>query len=62
MKIAAFFSLLAGWLLVLAALVLLPAGAARYMFTIAGVAVEATGLVIAVRAHMRPAQEQTQDR
>jgi hypothetical protein len=55
MKIAAFFSLLAGWLLVLAALILLPAGAARSIFTLAGIAVEATGLVLAVRTHMRPA-------
>jgi hypothetical protein len=51
MKVAGFLSLLAGWFLVLAALVLLPGGAARNVFIAAGVAVEALGLVLAVRAH-----------
>ena len=54
MKIAGFSSLLAGWLLVLAALVLLPAGMARGGFIAAGLAVEALGLVLAVRSHMTP--------
>lgn len=57
MKIAGFFSLLAGWFLVLAALVLLPGGIARNGFALAGLCVEGTGLVLAVRAHMRPAEK-----
>ena len=57
MKIAGFFSLLAGWFLVLAALALLPAGVARDGFATAGLGVEGMGLVLAVRAHMRPAEK-----
>jgi hypothetical protein len=54
MKIAGFLTLLAGWALVLSALVLLPAGIAQNAFVAAGLAVEAMGLVLAVRAHMLP--------
>jgi hypothetical protein len=54
MKAAGFFLLLTGWLLVLAALSMLPGGAARNGFAIAGLGVEVTGLVIAVRTHMAP--------
>jgi len=59
MKIAGFFSLLAGWLLVLAAVAMLPAGVARNVFAVAGLAVEATGIVLAVRSHIRPARRST---
>lgn len=44
--------LAAGWLLVLSALILLAAGVARNAFVLAGVGVEALGLVLAVRAHL----------
>jgi|HubBroStandDraft_1064217.scaffolds.fasta_scaffold1645852_1 hypothetical protein len=66
MKTAAFFLLLAGWLLVLAALAMLPVGAtagvnngvnnsaARNGFVLAGLGVQLTGFAIAVRAHMTP--------
>jgi hypothetical protein len=54
MKTAGFFLLLAGWLLVLAALSMLRASAARNGFVVAGLGVEFTGLAIAVRTHMRP--------
>jgi hypothetical protein len=54
MKIAGFLSLVAGWLLVLAALILLPDGTARNAFVVAGLAVESVGLVLAVRAHRIP--------
>ena len=54
MKIAGFILLLTGWLLVLAALAMLPGGAARSGFVLAGMGVELTGLVIAVRTHMAP--------
>ena len=54
LKIAGFLSLAAGWLLVLAALVMLPDGVARNVFVAAGLGVEGLGLVLAVRAHMTP--------
>ena len=56
MKIAGLFLLLAGWFLVLAALVLLPAGAARNSFVLAGLGVQATGLTVTARAHRSPKQ------
>ena len=52
MKIPGFLLLIAGWLLVLSALVLLPRGIARNAFVFAGLAVEAIGLVFAARAHL----------
>jgi hypothetical protein len=51
MKIAGFLLLLAGWLLVLSALLLLPAGGARSAFVLAGMAVEALALVLVFRSH-----------
>ena len=62
MRIAGFLLLIAGWLLVLAALAMLPAGAAagmnngmaRNAFVLAGLGVELTGLLIVVRTHMSP--------
>ena len=44
--------LLSGWLLVLAALVLLRAELSRNVFMLAGAAVEALGLALVARAHM----------
>ena len=52
MKVPGFLLLVAGWLLVLSALVLLPPGIARNGFVLAGLAVEATGLIFAARSHM----------
>jgi hypothetical protein len=52
MKIAGFFLLLAGWGLVLAAVVLLRGAGAGVAFVLAGVGVEALGLVLVVRAHL----------
>jgi hypothetical protein len=51
MKIAGFLLLLAGWLLVLSAVVLLPAGEARAAFVLAGMAVEVLALVLFFRSH-----------
>jgi hypothetical protein len=53
MKIAGFFLMLAGWLLVLAALIMLRAGVSRNAFILAGLGVQTTGLTIVVRAHGR---------
>jgi hypothetical protein len=51
MKAAGIFLLCAGLPIVLAALVLLPATAARAAFVLAGIAVQLVGLVLAFRAH-----------
>lgn len=52
MKIAGFALLLAGWALVLTALVLLAAEAPRTAFVLAGAGVELLGLVIVARCHL----------
>jgi hypothetical protein len=52
MKIAGFFLLLAGWGLVLAAVILLRGAGSGVVFVLAGVGVEALGLVLVVRAHL----------
>jgi uncharacterized membrane protein len=57
MKIAGFLLLLTGWLLVLAAVVLLAAPAARSGFVLAGVGVEILGLLLVFRAHSSLARE-----
>lgn len=46
--------LIAGWILVLAAIALLAAAGPRVAFLLAGLAVEALGLVLASRAHLTP--------
>ena len=57
MKAAGFLLLLAGWLLVLAALAMLPGSGARIIFVVAGIAVEVLGIVLAIRSHLAPARE-----
>jgi hypothetical protein len=57
MKLAGFLLLLAGWLLVLSAVVLLAAPSPRAAFVLAGVAVEVLGLVLVVRTHLLPRGE-----
>ena len=51
MKIFGFLLLLSGWTIVLAALALLPPGAVRAAFSLAGMAVEVIGLVLCGRSH-----------
>jgi len=51
MKLVGFLLLLAGWWIVLAAIALLGFGSARAAFVLAGVGVEALGLVLVVRSH-----------
>ena len=50
MKVPGLILLFVGWLLVLAALVVLPAAAAREAFILAGLLVELLGLCLLVRA------------
>ena len=54
MRLLGFVLLLAGWLLDLAAVVLLRAGAPLGVFLIAGLAVELLGLGLIVRTYMIP--------
>ncbi len=51
MKIAGFCLLLSGWILVVLALVLLPAQGERAAFVLAALAVEGLGLVLEMRGH-----------
>ncbi len=51
MKLAGFFLLLAGWVIVLAALTLLPSALPRVVFVAAGVAVELLGFALVARSH-----------
>ncbi|MGO9590766.1 MAG: hypothetical protein ACLP3K_12080 [Candidatus Acidiferrales bacterium] len=57
MKFLGFLLLLAGWGIVLAAIVLLAASAPRVAFVLAGVCVEILGLVLVIRAHPAPRGE-----
>ena len=51
MKFFSFALLFSGFLIAMAAVALLAAGAARLIFVLAGVAVEVLGFSLAVRAH-----------
>lgn len=44
MKLAGFFLLPAGWLIVVSAMVLFPESASRWVFALAGVCIQGTGL------------------
>jgi hypothetical protein len=57
MKLAGFLLLLAGWGLVLSAVVLLASPPPRAAFVLAGVAVELLGLGLIVRTHLIPHPE-----
>jgi hypothetical protein len=52
MRLIGFLLLLAGWVLVLAAVVLLGASSARAAFSLAGAGVEALGLALVFRSHL----------
>jgi len=52
MKLAGFLLLVAGWAIVVCALVLLPSEGPRTAFALAGMAVELLGLALAVRSHL----------
>jgi len=57
MKPMGFLLLLAGWWLVLAALILLASPTPRTAFVFAGVGVEAIGLALVFRSHLVPRGE-----
>ena len=52
MRLAGFFLLVAGWIVSLTAIVLLPSPGARAAFLLAGIGVEAAGLVLVFRSHL----------
>lgn len=52
MKLAGFLFLLAGWVIVLAALALLGSAVPRNAFLLAGLGVEVLGLVFVFRSHL----------
>jgi hypothetical protein len=58
MKIAGFLLLLAGWLLMLFALALLARGGPRGVFLVAGLAVVVLGLVLFMRSHLTPKEDE----
>ena len=51
MKLLGFLLLVTGWIIVLAAAALLSQGSPQAVFVLAGVAVEALGLVFVIRSH-----------
>ena len=57
MNVLGFVMLLAGWFLVLAAIVMFASPPLRAAFVLAGIAVEALGLALAFRAHLIPREE-----
>jgi hypothetical protein len=57
LKPIGFFLLVMGWILALAAVILLTQAGARTGFILAGLAVEVLGLVLVVRTHISPAPE-----
>jgi hypothetical protein len=52
MKLAGFLLLLAGWGIVLSAVMLLTSALPRGGFALAGMGVEVTGLILVVRSHL----------
>jgi len=52
MKLAGFFLLIAGWIIVLAAIALFPSATLRGWFAFTGAAVELLGLVLVFRSHL----------
>jgi len=52
MKLTGFLFLLAGWLIVLAAVALLAPALPRSAFVLAGLGVEVLGLIFVVRSHL----------
>jgi hypothetical protein len=54
MKLAGFLMLIAGGMIAMAAIAVLPATGARVAFLLAGIGVELIGLVLAFREHIPP--------
>ena len=57
MKPIGFLLMLGGWIIVLAAIALLPAGASQASFVLVALGVEILGLTLVFRAHLIPSRE-----
>jgi hypothetical protein len=57
MKLTGFLLLVAGWIIVLAAIALLPQGPSEVSFVLVALGVEALGLALVFRAHLIPGRE-----
>jgi hypothetical protein len=57
MKITGFLLLLSGWIIVLAAIALLPSRPSEVNFVLLALGVEALGLTLVFRAHLIPSRE-----
>lgn len=57
MKLTGFLLLVGGWIIVLAAIALLPSGPSQISFVLVALGVEALGLTLVFRAHLIPSRE-----
>ena len=57
MKLVGFFLLLAGWAIVLGALVVIGNGTPLIAFVLSGLAVEILGMGLVIRSHLTPGQD-----
>lgn len=57
MKLTGFLLLAGGWIIVLAAIALLPSGPSQTSFVVVALGVEALGLSLVFRAHLIPGRE-----
>ncbi len=57
MKLASCLLLLAGWCIVLSAIVFFPLGPMRSIFVLAGIGLEALGISLSIRAHLLAKEE-----
>jgi hypothetical protein len=57
MQLTGFLLLAGGWIIVLAAIALLPAGPSRIGFVLVALGVQALGLTLVFRAHLTPGRE-----
>ncbi|MGA2877892.1 MAG: hypothetical protein ABSG13_02980 [Bryobacteraceae bacterium] len=57
MKLIGFLLMLGGWIIVLAAVALLPAGPSQVSFVLVALGVEILGLTLVFRAHLIPSRE-----
>ena len=60
MKLAGLLVMPAGFLLVIAAILLFPASTSRAVFVVCGLAVEAMGLSVAIRGQLQSREERHQ--
>jgi hypothetical protein len=57
MRVVGFLMLLAGWFLVLSAIVLFASSALQGAFVLVGIAVETVGLTLVFRSHLIPRED-----